>query len=359
MKIMHIVGNRPQFIKLALLNRALDKRFGPGVIVHTGQHFDQNMSTVFFEELGIPTPHYQLDIHGLARDEMISRMTIGAEPILQKEKPDVVVVYGDTNSTLAGAEAANKPGIPLIHIEAGVRTGDVNMPEEINRRLTDRIAYLNCCCTSVGLENLRKEGQQLTVQGPGAFLSGDLMLDALRYYCKSAGSLKTTFETIDRSRPFVLATIHRVENAENKERLSNIIVALNQIHQQMPVLLPLHPKTRLAIQQLNIPLQINTSPPLGYLDSISLLNDCHSVITDSGGLSREAFFLSKPTLVIMEYPFWPELFEHGNCLQSNALSEEILHKHQLLNDSGKPFKVNIFGDGRAAEKIGDRLQSAF
>lgn len=359
MKIMHIVGNRPQFIKLALLYSALEKKSGPGVIVHTGQHFDWNMSEVFFEELGIPLPHYQLNIHGQARDEMISLMIDAINPVIGHEQPKAVIVYGDTNSTLAGAKAAKELGIPVIHIEAGVRTGDDQMPEEINRRATDEVAYLNCCCTENGIKNLRKEGHPVLTQGGGAYLSGDLMLDAVKKYTKTANNIKTVFDGIDRNKPFVMATIHRVENAENKNRLSQIITALNEIHQQIPVLLPLHPKTRLAIQKLSIKLRINTSDPLGYLDSLSLLNDCHSVITDSGGLSREAFFLSKPTLVIMQHPFWPELFEYGHCLPSDADEGEIIQKHRLLGVPGKAFSTEIFGDGNAAEKICDRILGAF
>ena len=359
MKIMHIVGNRPQFIKLALLNSALEKILGPGIIVHTGQHFDGNMSDIFFEELEIPTPHYQLNIHGQQRNEMIREMTIAAKPVLHKEKPEAVIVYGDTNSTLAGASASKNAGIPVIHIEAGVRTDDDGMPEEINRRQTDGLAYLNCCCTSSGVENLHREGHQVSSRGPGSFLSGDLMLDAVHHYYKAATHLKKTFEGIDRNKPFVLATIHRVENVEDKENLFNIITALNEIQQHTPVLLPLHPKTRLALKEFDIPIRFHATAPLGYLDSISLLKDCHSVITDSGGLSREAFFLSKPTLVIMQHPFWPELFEYGNCLRSNAISDEIIQNHRLLCISNKAFKVDIFGDGHAAEKICNRLLSLF
>jgi UDP-GlcNAc3NAcA epimerase len=358
MKILHIVGNRPQFIKLALLYKALEQKNGPGLIIHTGQHFDANMSYVFFKELSIPSPDHQLNINLLPHNEMIGNMLIRLDPLLVQENPDMVVVYGDTNTTLAGALAARKRNLPIAHIEAGIRTGDESMPEEANRYLTDRMARINFCCTYLGEENLLKEGFRDGSIPSLVFNAGDLMLDAAMQYQASALVRPITDLGIDQARPFILATIHRAENTGDIERLQEIIRALNKLHQNTPVIFPMHPNTRQVISKHQLQIDFATCEPLGYLDNLALIQRSQCIITDSGGLSREGFFFRKPSLVIMEKPFWPELFLHGNCLQSNANQQKIIQGIQHLLEKNKPFKSDIFGDGHAAEKISDKILAA-
>jgi UDP-GlcNAc3NAcA epimerase len=363
MKIAHIVGNRPQFIKLALLHRELEKeRAGSSLIIHTGQHFDNNMSDVFFRELRIPMPDHQLQIHSLSHNAMIGKMLTDIDGILDREKPACVVVYGDTNTTLAGALAAKKRNIPLAHVEAGIRTGQEDMPEESNRYLTDRMSDFNFACTELGLENLRKEGFGGGTIPSRVYNTGDLMYDAsLLFQQQIAGSLPSSvFNALNPDgKAFVLATIHRAENTENIAHLRSIVEALNILHRSLPVIFPLHPKTSHILSEHRIPVDFQITAPLGHFDMLSLLHASQAVITDSGGLSREAFFFSKPTLVVMRNPFWPEIFLHGNCLQATASTREITEKINLLLESGKPFGKGIFGDGHAARKISKILLTAF
>jgi UDP-GlcNAc3NAcA epimerase len=366
MKIAHIVGNRPQFIKLALLYRELEEKQPNGsLIIHTGQHFDDNMSEIFFRELLIPEPDHRLKIHSLPHNTMIGRMLTDIDQVLEHEKPGCVVVYGDTNTTLAGALAAKKRNIRLAHIESGIRTGKEDMPEESNRYLTDRMSDLNFTCTGLGLENLRKEGFGGAAIPSRIFNTGDLMYDAALFFREKARHLSLSPSAslptglIGTGTPFVLATIHRVENTENLEKLRNIIDALNILHRVLPVIFPVHPKTRQTLAEYRIPVDFIMTPPLGYLGMLGLLDACRAVITDSGGLSREAFFFKKPALVVMENPFWPEIFLHGNCLPSAAVTTEITEKTTLLLGSDKPFENGIFGDGSAAGKISEILLTAF
>ncbi|MFI5154728.1 MAG: non-hydrolyzing UDP-N-acetylglucosamine 2-epimerase [Chitinophagales bacterium] len=351
MRIMHIVGNRPQFIKLAILFPALARSGVSEIIVHTGQHFDSNMSSVFFKELAIPEPNYDLGINQIPHNEMIGRMIIETDRVIVKERPHLIVVYGDTNSTLAGAIAAKKRGVRIAHIEAGIRTGDGLMPEESNRYLVDRMADLNFCCTYQGMKNLEMEGFLNGLIKSKFFLSGDLMLDAVKIFGAKAKYNSKLEQDSRIQKPFILATIHREENNEDPENLQNIADALNKLHKHTTVLMPLHPKTKKMIEKFQLSLKIETCDPLGYFDMQHVLQKSQSVITDSGGLSREAFFLQKPTLVLMQHPFWPEIFIHGNCLQSNPKTSEILSRHAELMNSRKPFNVDIFGTGSAAVEI--------
>ncbi|MHA4807553.1 non-hydrolyzing UDP-N-acetylglucosamine 2-epimerase [Flavitalea flava] len=354
MKMVHIVGNRPQFIKLSLLVQALGKQNAERpIIIHTGQHFSDNMSTIFFKEFGIPPPDHFLNIHSLPHNELIGRMLIGLDQVLGAEKPDRVIVYGDTNSTLAGALTAKKKNIPLAHIESGIRTGNERMPEESNRYLTDRMADLNFTCTYLGLENLEKEGYGAAARPGGIFNTGDLMLDAAMQFRDRAKEQSSLLEDLSLTgNPFVLATIHRAENAEDPQVLREILNALHRIHRDIPVVFPVHPKTKQLIDSYDLDTHFICTPPLGYLDMLALVQACQYVITDSGGLSREAFFFHKPSLVVMDYPFWPEIFLNGPSLPAKARSGDILEKmQQLRKDTNIPFKTAIFGDGKAAEKI--------
>src|SRR5882724_124082 len=295
MKIIHIVGNRPQFIKLALLNKALQTKNTSNIILHTGQHFDKNMSDIFFDELEIPLPDYTLDINSMLHNEMIGKMLTGIDEILAKENPVCAVVYGDTNTTLAGAIAAKKRNIPIAHIEAGVRTMDESMPEETNRYITDRISALNFCCTDNNVENLKKEGFFSGAINSIVHNCGDLMLDAVLCFKDIALTRAKLPGTINLEKPFVLTTIHRAENTENIVSLQNIIAALNNINQHTPVVFPTHPKTKALIKKNAIPVSLTMLDALGYLDSLALTQKSTAVITDSGGLCRESFFFKKPT----------------------------------------------------------------
>jgi UDP-GlcNAc3NAcA epimerase len=358
MKILHVVGNRPQFIKLAILHKALLSNGVDDVILHTGQHFDGNMSDVFFVELEIPPPNYSLGINQLSHNEMIGRMLMEIDPVLSREKPAAVIVYGDTNSTLAGALAAKKRNIPVIHIEAGVRTMNEKMPEETNRYITDRISSLNFCSTYLGVENLQKEGYFSGTIHSNVYDCGDILLDSSLIFKEKSLQKVQWPKGINPEKSFVLTTIHREENTGNESKLKKIIGALNDIHQHVPVVFAMHPKTRAICEKNGFTIRFSVCDPLGYLDILALVQNCQSVITDSGGLSREAFFFSKPTLVLMQNPFWPELFIHGNCLQSEANAEEIVEKHSLLLSSKKLFNVDVFGKGNAAENISKTILSA-
>lgn len=356
MKIIHLVGNRPQFIKLAMLDAALQKYAQvTQVIVHTGQHFDVNMSDIFFDELQIPHPTYQLQINKLGHGAMLGHMLIEIETILLKEKPDWVVVFGDTNTTLAGAIAAKKLHIKLAHIESGVRTFNEAMPEESNRYLSDRLATINFCCTAENVEQLKKEGYTSDSIRSFVVNSGDIMLDAIiAHKDKIAG--RPIIDSLQiRNEKFVLATIHRAENIENITHLKHIISALNKINTDTKVIMLLHPNTKNILLQENITATFTTIDALGYLDTQALINAATYVITDSGGLSREAFFYNKPTVIIMEKPFWPEIIAHGNCIQAYPTIENILHKFSIIHQQQKQSDISLFGDGNAAAIIAEAI----
>jgi len=356
MKILHIVGNRPQFIKLAMLQRALVQLPCESLILHTGQHFDPQMSQIFFDQLDIPKPDYVLGINGLTHNQLLGSLLIALDKIIPEIAPQLVVVYGDTNSTLAGALAAKKRNIPIAHIEAGIRTGNEEMPEESNRYLTDRMAQINFCCTYKGMENLRSEGYGREPIPSTYFNCGDLMLDACRYF-KDRARNEYFPEGLGITGPFILASIHREENTEKPGRLENIIEGLNLIHKQIQVVLPLHPKTKMILEKRKIETDFIVAGAMGYLEMLALMQKCQAVITDSGGLCREAFFLQKKLIVVMEKPFWPELFDYGPCLHAEALSQDLMEKYTTLLNLEKKFDIELFGDGYAAEKISRILLS--
>ena len=352
MTISHIVGNRPQFIKLALLWEALSRHAGPTMrIIHTGQHFSDNMSGIFFREFGLPTPDHRLEVHSLPHNVMIGRMLIDLDGILTTDPPDAVVVYGDTNTTLAGALAAKKRNIPVMHVEAGIRTGEENMPEESNRYLTDRLADLNFACTELGVSNLLKEG----IPSSRVINSGDLMLDAALHFAGQALGSGLPASLLPDARPFVLASIHREENTVDPRALCAILTALQEIHREIPVVLPVHPRTRQAIASHGLPLRLIDTPPLGYLDMLALVQAARYVVTDSGGLARESFFFQKPAVIIMKRPFWPEIVENSPSLTSPADADMIVRQFQAVAHSGNAFRTGIFGKGQAAQKISSAI----
>ena len=349
-KIITVLGARPQFVKAAVLSRIIQKyREIEEVIVHTGQHFDANMSGVFFEEMEIPKPKYHLQIHSLNHGAMTGKMMEEIEKILLAEKPDALIVYGDTNSTLAGALAAKKMHVKVVHIEAGLRSFNMNMPEEINRILTDRISDLLICPTDMAVKNLEDEGF-------GNFSSliekhGDIMKDAVEYYSMSSGEKSDITKRLRlENKNFVIATIHRQENTDNPQKLSGIFTALEEIHKNIPVILPLHPRTKKVLQELELTPQVIYIDPVGYFDMLELLKNCKLVITDSGGLQKEAFFNKKSCIIAREETEWVELVENGFAEITGANSQAIQESYHTLLDSHKDFSVKLYGNN-VGEKI--------
>lgn len=354
MKIVTVLGARPQFIKAATVSRALKKIGTHEVIIHTGQHFDANMSEVFFREMEIPAPHYQLDISNLGHGAMTGRMLEKIEEVLQTEKPDAVLVFGDTNSTLAGALAAAKLHIPIAHVEAGLRSFEMKMPEEINRILTDRISRWLFCPTQTAIDNLNKEG--FSNFDSQIILAGDVMYDAVLYYQEKAKEISTILQSENlQAGNFILATIHRAENTNDPIRLREICEALNDIHQQKAVVLPIHPRTKAYLAANNIQLLVQLIDPVGYFDMITLLENCAMVMTDSGGLQKEAFFFKKLCITLRDQTEWIELVTSGANRLAGAKKDRILN---AFNDfSSAPFTSDrqFYGNGNAAMKVAQTI----
>lgn len=354
-KIITVIGARPQFVKAATLSRQFLLLGIEELIIHTGQHFDANMSEVFFTEMEIPKPAYQLDIHGLTHGAMTGRMLEAIEEILLKEKPDGVVVYGDTNSTLAGALAASKLHIPVIHVEAGLRSFNMEMPEEINRILTDRISDILFCPTETAVNNLQKEGYaSMPVQ---IFKNGDVMQDAAIYYAEKAEQKSDILHKINEP-SFVLGTIHRQENTDSPEKLIEIVKGLNQINQQIPVIVPLHPRTRQLLLQQNIIPEFKLINPVGYFDMIMLLKSCNMVITDSGGVQKEAFFFGKHCITLREQTEWVELVENGFNILVGSDPEKLNTAFDYFKTKISDFSVDLYGKGQAAKLIAAEIYKA-
>lgn len=347
--IVTVIGARPQFIKAATISRVLQKvQRIKETIVHTGQHYDDNMSDVFFRELDIPEPDYNLGIGGSLHGEMTGHQLIALESLLLNEKPDVVLVYGDTNSTLAGALAAVKLHIPIAHVEAGLRSYNRQMPEEINRILTDHISEWLFTPTPLAVRNLEYEG----ICGDNIHPVGDVMYDAMLYYRKKAERQSSILSELGfGKRDYILATVHRAENTDNKERITNIISALEET--EVPVLLPLHPRTQKQINKfkIQIPASVKILNPLGYLDMVMLEKNAHLIMTDSGGVQKEAYFNHVPCLTLREETEWEELVDNR---QNKLVGTDIDRIKSGLSldwyDDGAEVK-QFFGDGNAAKKI--------
>ncbi len=348
MRIITVVGARPQFVKAAVVSRTFQSN--PEIeekIIHTGQHFDSNMSDIFFHEMQIPKPHYNLGIAGLSHGAMTGEMLKGIEEILINEKPNWVLVYGDTNSTLAGALAASKLHIKVAHVEAGLRSFNMNMPEEINRILTDRISNILFCPTETAVNNLYKEGFE-------NFKSkihnvGDVMYDAAMFYEKLAPECKYKF-------PFVLATIHRQENTDDLNRLKNIFEAFGEIGKTHKVILPIHPRTKKIIQINQLVTKgIELIEPVGYFEMISLLKGCSLVATDSGGLQKEAYFFKKPCLTLRDETEWVELVHGKFNVLTGADKEKIILSFNKMKNLEINFDSNLYGYGDAGSIIVNAL----
>ncbi len=357
-KICTVVGARPQFIKLAVVSRELRKEFQE-VLVHTGQHYDRNMSDVFFEEMDIPKPDYNLGISGGSHGEMTGRMLIEIEKVLLKEKPDMLLLFGDTNSTLAGALAAVKLHIPVCHVEAGNRLGALDNPEEVNRIVTDHVSSLRLACTASGMDFLKKEGLE-----NNSYLVGDPMYDAFRYYSErlDGSELKELTDFSGKStvlpEKFYYMTCHRQENTDTDEKLDQIFQAMESL--DAPVVYPVHPRNHDRAKRLTREKgyrNILLAQPMGYQCSISLVNRAKKIVTDSGGLQREAFFAQKPCVTVFDYIAWPETMVN----QCNQLAEpnkaDILEKLSASVTFDPAYRP--FGDGHSAEKIVERIGEFF
>ena len=358
MKIMHIVGNRPQFIKLAPVSRKMRKHGIEETIVHTGQHYDGNMSEIFFEELGIPYPKVNLNVGSDTHAQLTARIISGLERIVIEERPDGVVIYGDTNSTLAAAIVVSKLNITLFHIEAGPRTYNRANPEEKNRIVADHLADYLFAPDKISVENLKKEG----IQDDQIIFSGDVMYDAFLY------SVSHCDDHLDKKHPkdFILMTWHREENTCSKERMERMLSFVASIN--CKVVLPLHPRTAKMLSEFNLWEKIRANKnlmvmePVGYKEMTFLLSRCKFVISDSGGVSKEASFAGKRCFFPLRLEVWPELIEAGyihivDLENEESVQESVSMARAMLDKEALPLKkAGFFGDGNAAEIIVNTIE---
>lgn len=373
MKIVTVIGARPQIIKAAALSRAIKECFSDDVkeiIVHTGQHYDENMSQVFFDELGIPQPDYNLGVGSASHGVQTAKMTEGIEDILIKEKPDYIVLYGDTNSTLAGAIAAAKIHVPIAHIEAGLRSFNKSMPEEINRICCDHCSTLLFSPTATGYKNLVNEGfnpnnkPKFTIDNPGIYHCGDVMFDNSKHFAQVADNKSQILDKEGlKYRDYILCTIHRDNNTDQPARLNAIFRALLKISEEATVVLPLHPRTAKLLKtnlgeevamRLGAAVEkgaIIIMPPASFLDMIVLERHAQMVITDSGGVQKEAFFFQKPCLIMRTETEWKEIVECGAAVITDADEEKIIGSYANFKENPPHNYPELFGDGKAAEFI--------
>jgi len=347
LKILTILGARPQFIKAGSISREIAKyKNVEEVIVHTGQHYDTNMSDIFFYEMKIPKPNYFLGIGGKSHGAMTGQMMEKIEEVAIKEKPDWVIVYGDTNSTLAGAIVSSKLHIKLAHIEAGLRSFNIKMPEEINRILTDRVSNILFCPTNIAIQNLMNEG--FSNIDCKIIKSGDVMQDGAIFYKNLALKPKTEIKD-----DFILCTIHRAENTDNETRLRNIFETLEKIGEDKQIILPLHPRTKKTLENLKLEIKnITIIKPIGYLEMIWLIDNCDFVMTDSGGLQKEAYFFKKQCITLRDETEWIELVECGANILVGANKDKIIKAYKNSTKfSIENSKLDLYGNGNASEKI--------
>lgn len=379
-KILNIIGARPQIIKAAAISRAIRNKFGAKIqdtVLHTGQHYDSKMSDIFFEEMQIPLPAYNLNVGSTSHGVQTAAMITGIEEIILKEKPSCCVVYGDTNSTLAAAIAASKLHCPIVHVEAGLRSFNKKMPEEINRIMCDHASTLLFTPTKTGFGNLVREGfnpkskEPFTMDNPGIFHCGDVMYDNSLFYLKIAekksGVLSDNRLQKDN---YILVTIHRDSNTDNKKRLAAIFTAIHDIskHNNIPVILPLHPRTS-KILKSNLPAKLYSAitnsplfkiiPPVSFFDMIALEKYSKIILTDSGGVQKESFFFKKPCIVLRSETEWSELVTCGTTIVANADKDKIINGYNyFMEKKGLKFP-SIFGDGKAAEFICEKIIDCF
>lgn len=367
MRLLTILGARPQFIKAATLSRAIKEHEGiEEVIVHTGQHFDANMSDIFFKQLDIPRPHHNLHIAGLSHGAMTGRMIEGIETLIQKEQPDWVMVYGDTNSTLAGALAAVKLHVPIAHVESGLRSHDPFMPEEANRVVVDRLSSVLFVPTHNALENLTKEGfpfMSVSADGRSRHQAihcvGDVMFDALRYYVPKAVKQYPLSNWDLKPESYILCTLHRQENTDNEERMRSVLRALSTLSADHDVVFPVHPRTKSKIVDLvgmTLNPKLRLIEPIGYLEMQALMSGAKCVATDSGGVQKEAYFHRKRCITMRDSTEWVELVEAGVNVLVGTDTDKIVAA-VLNSDMDMNGIDDFYGRGFAAEKIIKVLES--
>ncbi|WP_081212176.1 non-hydrolyzing UDP-N-acetylglucosamine 2-epimerase [Salegentibacter sediminis] len=373
LKLLTIVGARPQIIKAAALSRTIKKNFSSEIeeiIVHTGQHYDENMSQIFFDELQIPKPNYNLNVGSGSHGKQTAAMIEGIEEILISEEPNYIVLYGDTNSTLAGAIAASKIHIPIVHIEAGLRSFNKSMPEEINRIMCDHSSTFLFTPTLTGYKNLLNEGFEenngsFNIDNPGIFHCGDVMYDNSLFFSDISDSKSSIQFSLDlKDKSYILTTIHRNNNTDDPVRLSNIFQGLIEIIEtsKLQVVLPLHPRTKNKLQQLPEELQqriknnkkLRIIDPVSFLDMIQLEKNAELIITDSGGVQKEAYFFQKPCLILRNETEWVEIIKEGSGVLVNANHDKIIDSFKKMYKSKKSFPP-IFGDGNSANFICEKL----
>ena len=357
MHILTVIGARPQFIKAAVLSRYIRDKANIDVketLVHTGQHYDANMSDIFFIEMDIPKPHINLNLGSGSHGKMTGEMLKGIEEIIIDKKPDLLLVYGDTNSTLAGALAASKLHVPVAHVEAGLRSFMMAMPEEQNRRLTDHISTWLFCPTETAIKNLTKEGIVHTdmpwnPDNKCVALTGDIMYDASLYY-------RSINKVPNDEKDFILLTIHRQENTDNIERLSSIVKAINSLD-TFKFIFPVHPRTTKILAQAGLEFKkhVKLIEPVGYFEMLKLEENCSLVLTDSGGVQKEAFFFQKPCITLRDSTEWVELVEHGWNTIVGANTEKIISAVKNINTPS--IYPSLYGNGKTAEKIIEILKS--
>jgi UDP-GlcNAc3NAcA epimerase len=358
-RLVTIVGARPQFVKAAVVTSAI-KSYNhqkhahclEEILVHTGQHYDFDMSQVFFNQLDIPAPQYHLEVGSGRHGEQTAKMMVGIEEVLLKECPDFVAVYGDTNSTLAGALSAAKLNIPVAHVEAGLRSFNRVMPEELNRIVTDRLSTLLFCPTDISIGNLKNEGIH-----QGAYQVGDVMLDAFLAYKKTAIQSSTVLETHNlKDRSYCLATVHRQENTDDHSRLLSIFSAFSELAKaDCPLIVPLHPRTRKSLLKIESCIEPNRNVkltlPFNYLDMIALISRAKTILTDSGGVQREAYFARVPCVTLRDETEWTETAESGWNIIAGTKTEDIVRAFNRLDHADLPAPPAYFGDGHASERI--------
>ena len=373
-KIITIIGARPQIIKASALSRAIRERFSDSIneiIVHTGQHYDENMSAVFFDEMGIPQPDYNLAVGSGNHGQQTAKMMDGLEEIYVTEKPNAVVIYGDTNSTLAGALAAAKLHIPVVHIEAGLRSFNKRMPEEVNRITADHVSTLLFSPTKTGIDNLKREGFKVDRQGkadinnPFIYHCGDIMYDNSIYFSSVSDERSKIIEELGlQDTPYILSTVHRDSNTDVNENMDAIFSALIEISDKSTkrVVLPMHPRTKNKLES-HLSEEIRKTlieseniiiiPPAGFLDIIALEKNAELIITDSGGLQKEAYFFKKPCIILRPQTEWVEIVENGNAILADANKERILQAFEDLTNKDDYTYPPFYGDADAAGFICD------
>lgn len=352
MRLLSLVGARPQIIKEAIIHKRLKEHDVEEILVHSGQHYDYNMSDVFFEVLGIRNPDYNLNVGSASHGEMTGKIMIEFEKVVLKERPDMILVYGDTNTTLAGAIVGAKLKIPVAHIEAGIRQEPKDMPEEINRVLTDHVSAYLFCPSMLAVENLKKEGIE-----KGVYFVGDVMYDL---YLQMEKSFKyDTYKALElKENEYILVTLHRDFNVDNKEKFEKILQQLKKISEHIKIVFPVHPRTRKRIEDFKLWKYLENAviiEPVDYLNLMGLVKNCWKVITDSGGLQKEAYFAGKRAVIVMPDTGWRELVE----AEWNSLSDENNLFDITMKDNSVEYPEKVYGDGNSSEKIVEIIKTGF